>query len=160
MIKKNEFGLFWENQVKDLIQKFTTHSVSNLNDIRANHPVTDLVIKDKTGRALCEISVKAKRKPTWPAVRGIYNDQHFIVFVDAASEPSYYVLNNADWQGVLKKIIPYRSGKPEIKNGAIEWNWIDENGKSKKRRGSELAVEEVAKFRNNWAVIQSFLGQN
>ncbi|RRS08698.1 hypothetical protein EAG18_10915 [Pseudoalteromonas sp. J010] len=155
-MNKSDFGRVCEDFVGELIKSKTQLEVINLNDRKVNHPKTDLaVINLKSGEEY-QVSVKAKKGNVWPAVKGIDNDDHFIIFVDIyrLETPAFYVLSNHQWQSVLKNILPEREGGAEIKDGALEWNW-EENGKAKKYRGSQLRVEDISDYVNNWSVLPS-----
>lgn len=77
----------------------------------------------------------------------------YMIFVDLykTESPVFYVLSNQQWQVVLETIKPSRNGA-EIKDGALEWNWI-EDGEHKKRRGSQLHADEILEYMNNWSVL-------
>jgi len=154
MSEKIKFGRVCEDFVAELISLKTGYIVSNLNDIRNNHPFTDLAVSCPESDVLFEISIKAKKSPNWPAVKGISSDNQYLVFVDIyeCESPSFYILNNQQWQKVLKKILPKRENGAEIINGALEWNWI-EDGKAKRFRGSRLLPTDIAEFKDNWKVI-------
>jgi len=112
------------------------------------------LVTDEASGVEYEISVKAKKKSVWPAVKGIYQDNQYIVFVDIyrVEAPTFYILNNEQWQKVLRDIQSYREDGSEIIRGALEWNWI-EGGKPKRFRGSLLKVKDVEKYINNWEAL-------
>lgn len=149
MTNKINFGRVCEDFVAELISLKTGYTVSNLNDIRNNHPITDLKVTNPNDGSSFEISVKAKKGRVWPAVKGICKDNHFMVFIDIFSgvSPLFYILNNQQWQGVLRKIMPNRDEGAEIIKGALEWNWVVD-GKPKKFRGSQLFPEDIFEFRD------------
>nr|CAA6830693.1 MAG: Unknown protein [uncultured Thiotrichaceae bacterium] len=154
MVEKTRFGRTCEDFVAELIAAKTGYEVSNLNDVRYNHPVTDLLARDPKHFGEYEVSVKGKKSASWPAVRGISEKNQYIIFVDIykIESPNFYILNNQDWQEVLSSILPNRDGGAEIINGALEWNWV-ESGKNKKFRGSQLYTSDIEKYLNNWAVL-------
>lgn len=147
------FGRICEDFVAELISLKTGYLVSNLNDIKINHPITDLTVTDPISNTSFEISVKAKKSPHWPAVKGINKNNHYIVFVDIYDHsPTFYILNNQQWQYVLRKILPERENGAEITKGALEWNWV-KDGKPKKFRGSKLFPNDILEFKDNWKII-------
>lgn len=154
MTDKINFGRVCEDFVAEIISLKTKFNVENLNDIKKNHPITDLKITNSEDGSSFEVSVKAKKSQVWPAVKGILKNNQYIIFVDIYSNqsPDFYILNNRQWQGVLKKILPNREEGAEILKGAIEWNWT-ENGKQKKYRGSQLLVEDISKYKDCWGSI-------
>lgn len=156
MATKSTFGKACECLVQEIIQSKTGFSVVNLNEERANHATTDLVVSSSKGDVRYEVSVKAKDGKVWPSVRGIGRKGQYIIFVDFYNRtyPDFYVLSYAQWNGVLRKILPYRDKGAEIVNGAIEWNWM-KSGKMTKRRGSLLRPEDVAMFKGKWISLPS-----
>lgn len=154
MATKSTLGKACECLVQEIIKSKTGFLVDNLNDKRVNHAVTDLVVSSPTGDVVYEVSVKAKDGKEWPSVKGITRKGQYIVFVDFYDRtyPDFYVLSYGQWNGVLKKILPRRDKRAEVVNGAIEWNWV-KDGKRMKRRGSLLRAEEIAKFKGKWSSL-------
>lgn len=151
MRNKVDFGRMCEDLVAKRIRKISGYVVKNLNDERPNHPITDLKVTKPKTKESYEVSVKAKERKSWPAVKGIQNVNQYIIFVDYLNNesPIFYILNYREWNVVLKKILPTRETGAMIVNGALEWNWI-KGGKPKKFRGSMLFPEEIKKYRNQW----------
>lgn len=139
--------------VQEIIRSKTGYIVRNLNDLRANNPITDLKVSSEDDSVLYEVSVKAKDSPEWPQVKGIMKKQQYIVFVDfyERTEPDFYVLTQRQWNNVLLKILPTRKGA-EIKDGAIVWIG-EKNGKRTTSRASLLRVEEISRYKNNWSAL-------
>ena len=156
MTGKMAIGKICEYLVQVIIESKTGFTVKNLNDIKTNHPVTDLLATNPNNDESYEVSVKAKLKDTWPSVKGINKKNQFIVFVDlnTIGDPSFYVLSKRQWINVLKRILPNREEGAEIVDGAIEWNW-EVDGKKKKHRGSLLKVEDIERYKNNWSILPS-----
>lgn len=154
MSNKIKFGRACEDFVAHLIEEKTGYNVFNLNDIKNNYPTTDLAVKGIQNKTKYEISVKAKKSPTWPAVRGINEQSQYIIFVDIykLESPQFYILDNKEWQKVLKNIKPDRADGSEIIKGALEWNWVAD-GVKKKYRGSALKVSDIAQYLNNWDIL-------
>jgi hypothetical protein len=154
MNDKSNFGRVCEDFVAELIREKTGYDVLNLNDIKVNYPVTDLRVKDSRLEVEYEISIKAKKSPTWPAVKGIRNENQFIIFVDIykTESPVFYILNNSNWNNVLETIMPNRDADAEIVDGALEWNWVDD-GQRKKFRGSKLLASDIEQYKNNWTSL-------
>ncbi|WP_166421920.1 hypothetical protein [Pseudoalteromonas sp. Z1A8] len=153
-MSKTKFGSICEDFVGELLSVKTGLDVSNLNEIKMNHPTTDLVMTDSNTGDEYEVSVKAKKGKVWPAVKGINKENQYIVFVDLymVESPIFYVLNNAQWRIVLETIQPHRDSGAEIINGALEWNWV-KDGKNKKFRGSQLNAKDISDYINNWAIL-------
>jgi hypothetical protein len=156
MTSKINFGRICEDFVAELVAEKTGFDVTNLNDVKVNHPTTDLLVKDPKSNKQYEISIKAKKSASWPAVRGVKADNQFIIFVDIYKNesPSFYILSNKDWQDVLHSILPKRDAGAEIVSGAIEWNWVAD-GKKKKFRGSKLSVSDIESYINNWSILSA-----
>lgn len=154
MTRKMSIGRICEYLVQTIVEYKSGYSVANLNDIKTNHPVTDLIVTDSLDELSYEISVKAKEDSSWPRVKGINKKNQYMVFVDLNTDgdPSFYILSNRQWQNVLKKILPNRKEGGEIINGAIEWNW-EVDGKKKKHRGSVLKIEDIERYKDNWSVL-------
>lgn len=154
MTDRATFGRVCEDFVAQLIAIKTGLVVTNLNDERENHPVTDLRITESNGKSLYEVSVKAKKTAEWPAVKGISENTQYMVFVDIYTNdaPQFYILTNEDWQNVLKTIQPKRNAGAQIVSGALQWNWTD-NGRLKKFRGSKLYQADIDVFKNNWRAL-------
>ena len=96
MTGKINFGRVCEDFVAEIISLKTKFDVENLNDIKQNHPVTDLKITNSEDGSFFEVSVKAKKSRAWPAVKGISHNSQYIIFVDIYSNPSpdFYILNH------------------------------------------------------------------
>ncbi len=154
MSNKSQFGRTCEDFVAELIAEKTKCNVSNLNDIKNNHPVTDLHVKCEKKGVDYQVSIKAKKSKVWPSVRGIKEEGQYIVFVDIfkIDAPTFYILDHASWQQVLKDILPQRDAGAEIVDGAVEWNWVEDK-KSKKFRGSQLFASDIEHYLNNWSVL-------
>lgn len=161
MKDKGDLGRACEDLVAQHITRKTGFAVTNLNDEKNNHPATDLRITGPNDELTYEVSVKAKKTPVWPAVKGISNKRHYMVFVDVRTDeaPQFYVLSNNDWQNVLKKILGKRDPGAEIIKGALEWNWKSE-GKQKKYRGSMLRPTDIKKFKNKWSTLPGIRRKN
>jgi hypothetical protein len=155
---KSAFGKACECLVKEIITAKTGFSVKNLNEKKMNNPVTDLVISSPERNVEFEVSVKAKDGKEWPSVKGIAQNGQYIVFVDFYDRtyPEFYVLNYRQWNRVLESILPSRNDGAKIVNGAIEWNWV-RDGKKMKRRGSLLRVDEIAKYKGKWSSLPGFV---
>lgn len=151
MATKSTFGKACEALVQEIIKSKTGFSVDNLNEKKVNHAVTDLVVSSPAGDVRYEVSVKAKDGKEWPCVKGIALESQYIVFVDFYDRtyPNFYVLSYHEWNGVLSSILMSRCSGAEVVNGAIEWNWV-KDGKKMKRRGSLLRVEEIAEYEEKW----------
>ncbi len=156
-VPKSTIGRLCEFLVKEIIEHKTGYVVENINDIHANHPVTDLRATSPLDHKTFEVSVKAKTGAEWPKVKGITGDDHYIVFVDVRDDhdPEFYILNKSQWDNTLKDILPTRdpNSKKVIKNGAIELRWTRLDGKPGFQRGSKLLKPEVAKYKDAWHVL-------
>lgn len=155
---KSAFGKACECLVQEIIKAKTGFLVDNLNDKKMNNPVTDLVISSPEGDVEFEVSVKAKDGKDWPSVKGIARKGQYIVFVDFYDRtyPEFYVLSYRQWSCVLESILASRDDGAKIVNGAIEWNWV-RDGKKMKRRGSLLRVDEIAKYKGKWSSLPGFV---
>lgn len=70
-MSKSTFGKVCEDFVGELLAIKTGLAVLNLNEIKMNHPTTDLIVVDSSSGIEYEVSVKAKKGNFWPAVRGV-----------------------------------------------------------------------------------------
>lgn len=156
--KKMTLGRTCEYLLQVIIEGKTGYTVKNLNDVKKNHPVTDLIVMNSSKDVVYEVSVKTKDSPSWPSVRGVQGKNQYMVFVDVKydDDPEFYILSQRQWGAVLRKILPYRDSGAEIIEGAIEWNWT-EKGQPKKRRGSYLMPEEISRYKGNWSVLPGVL---
>ena len=82
-----------------------------------NRKKTDILVD--TEDRLFRVSVKAKQKRSWPAVKGIWQAGDLLVFVDYEGKedempPDFYVLDVPAWKKIVKRIknrIKYTSAK-------------------------------------------------
>jgi hypothetical protein len=70
----------------------------------------------ESSESLLRLSVKAKQGATWPAVKGIYRKDEFIIFLDYKNKadgesPAFYILDSKAWKTL---IIGVASENPKI----------------------------------------------
>jgi len=164
--KKMKIGDSGEKYILNMINEKTDDVAINMNKIKNNYPVIDLVVLNKTSYKYYGISVKAKKTTkAWPRVSGIKNKNQYIIFVDyyLKKSPDIYILGYSAWITVLETILPERNKKDpgaKIVDGAIEWhNFKNKNGKFVKRyRGSLIRPEEIKRYKDNWNVLPGVSG--
>ena len=123
-----------------------------------NRKKTDILVD--TEDRLFRVSVKAKQKRSWPAVKGIWQAGGLLVFVDYEDKedempPDFYVLDVPAWKKIVKRI------KNRIKDPRAKINkentifWPASEGMKNGWIGCQVLVEDVAEFKNAWPPLNS-----
>jgi hypothetical protein len=101
LIEKELLGLAGEYAVAAELCKRRIYAQLTLG----NHKSTDLLVESES--SMLRISVKTKQGKQWPAVKGIYRLDEFIVFLDYENKgvqdlPDFYILDRKYWIKVVK----------------------------------------------------------
>lgn len=121
-----------------------------------NRKKTDLLVEAKDH--LFRVSVKAKQKQTWPRVRGIWQPDDLLVFVDYknkedATPPDFYVLDVAAWKKVITKIKKRINDPRAVLDKENTLVWPPTEGKKDGWVGCQVSVKDVAQFKDAWPVL-------
>lgn len=116
-----------------------------------NRKKTDLLVE--TNNRLFRVSVKAKQKQTWPRVKGIWQQNDLIVFVDykgkeLTTPPDFYILDVAAWVKVVKnKKRKHPNAKIDKENTLY---WPATEGKNDGWVGCQVSVAEISEYKDAW----------
>lgn len=71
-----------------------------------HHKSTDILIESEY--QMLRVQVKAKQYGTWPAVKGIYKKDDFLILVDFKGKniderPDFYILSIRNWKNLINK---------------------------------------------------------
>ena len=118
------------------------------------HKRTDILVE--TDRKMLRIQVKAKQSNEWPAIKGIFEPNEFLVLVDFAGKakstrPDFYVLSLHDWKALVRD--EKRKWPKDVK--------VDKRYRLKYSDGYEgfnLKPGLVTKHRERWEKILSRVG--
>ena len=120
-----------------------------------NRKKTDLLVE--TEKRLFRVSVKAKQKQSWPRVKGIWQTDDLLVFVDykgkeITTPPDFYVLNVRAWKNVISR---KRINDPRAKiNNENTLIWPASDGQSDSWVGCQVSVEDIAKYKDAWHLVK------
>lgn len=117
-----------------------------------NHKKTDLLVDGLQG--LARVSVKAKTGYAWPSVKGIWQTNDFLIFVDfhnkeVEDRPDFYVLEVADWKKVVKALQKKKGGGAKIDTENTLY-WEPWKSAPKGRKGCSVNVSDVQSYKDNW----------
>jgi hypothetical protein len=120
-----------------------------------HHKKTDILIE--TDKKMLRVQVKSKAGYEWPSVKGINDDDSFLVFVDYANKnenqrPDFYVLNLEDWNTYINSRLA-KEGKwlslRKNKDGSSTPVYTD------KWEGVNIKVKELTPHIERWDKIIS-----
>ncbi|NLX14533.1 MAG: hypothetical protein GXY44_12890 [Phycisphaerales bacterium] len=123
-----------------------------------NHKKTDLLVEDtESGHLFC-VSVKAKKGPQWPKVKGITRKTDVIVFVDfknkqANDMPDFYVLNLQAWKKLILKLKKQRQRGSIIDRRTNTLHWPSDKGKSNGYYGSYISPKDIEPYKDAWKKV-------
>lgn len=127
-----------------------------------NQKRADLLIFSEGNDKLLKIEVKCKQGNEWPACKGIYQKDSFIVFVDfkdsnEIQRPDFYILSEKDWRElVIKKEKYYNEKYPNLRTDIIKGvlrtlNQLNKQGKP--YLGCGIKTIDIESFKESWDKI-------
>ncbi len=108
-----------------------------------NHKKADLMVV--SGREFFNVSVKAKKGRVWPGVKGIWEPNDILVFVDFKGKsddvrPDFYIVGVTQWKAIVKNIQKTRGGTSTIdKENTLCWG---------SRKGCLIKEEDVTAYKD------------
>jgi hypothetical protein len=134
-----------------------------------NQKRADLLIFSEDNDKLLKIEVKCKQGNEWPACKGIWQKDSFIVFVDFKNiderqRPDFYILSEKDWRElVVEKEEYYKKRFPNLKteikrNVLITLNQLNKQGKP--YLGCGIIAKDIVFYRERWDKILGELGKS
>lgn len=107
------------------------------------------------------IYIHVKTKQSWSHLKGLQDQDSFLVLVDCAASvnpPAFYILDKIDWlRVVIKRIDEIHETRPNKKIRINDTNttvFVDEicrNGKP--FEGIDLNADDVLSYKNSWKII-------
>lgn len=126
-----------------------------------NYKRADLLVIGKE-RNVCRIEVKAKKGPKWANIKGVSDEDAYIVFVDLrkpeTERPDFYVLSSEDWRKAALKVVKQKQkNSPQMNVFVDEENCLtfpDQITKSgKPYRGCSISIDNVGEYKDCWDKI-------
>ena len=119
-----------------------------------NRKKTDLIV-DPKDKPLFRISVKAKQKRNWPSVKGIWQKDDLLVFVDykdksLSEPPDFYVVNVAGWKKVVGRVLKRLNDDRAKVDSENTIYWPGEEGEKNSFTGCTIKVNDIADFKDAW----------
>ena len=149
MLDKETIGLAGEYAVASELCRRGVYCQLTLG----NRKKTDLIVE--TDNRLFRVSVKSKQKYGWPRVKGIWQKDDIIVFVDykgkePTDRPDFYVLDVPAWKKVLKcKLEKLNDSSAKIDDENTMY-WPGEEGEKNAWTGCQVTVADVRAFKDAW----------
>jgi len=123
------------------------------------------------GDRLCKVTVRAKQKVEWPAVKGTSGKNHFMVLVDFeknSAAPDFYILSNDNYKATadirVEEVIRRagRSTYPVARDSAGTPTWLTEtvNATGEHYEGCSFRPIFVKGFQNKWETITNYFGKS
>ena len=119
---------------------------------------TDLLIFNSETEKMIRVEVKSKKKNVWPAVKGMKDENCFLILVDFSKKelterPDFYIVDSQDWKDYLDEfIIPDKKFK-ELKEEHIPV-WQDNF------KGAAIKPTQVEKYKEKWDKIIKISNKN
>jgi hypothetical protein len=115
-----------------------------------------------------KLTVKAKQKTVWPAVKGLSGSNNFLILVDFEGKkpgegPTFFVLDEADYKKLADAKLTKVKNRNPNKRVNLDGNktvvWVDEIGKDgESYKGIAIQVDDVNPCLEKWDKITRIFG--